>query len=342
MAAPDLSDPHWFPLAYEAASRRFQMVRVTLEELGHITFLDRRGLKVESRSTADVDPASILLGELPAPSFLFHTAFCGSTLLARALHAPPTAVALKEPLILHSLATAGMRAVAADERARIEADLSNALALLARPWAAGGRVLVKPANQINGWMPRILSASPRSRAILLYSDLRSFMISCFKKLPASEQRIRWMAQALLRDSQLATRLGIDPAANFNLVESCALAWYAQMERYADALREDVGSDRLRSLDFAQVLAAPADSTAACARWLQLDDDGIEGRVDVAFSRHSKATAGTYDALEREQENVRVLDMFGPTIDRAVLWANDVIAPAVEMPRWKPLDVKPCR
>ena len=312
------------------------MLRVTLEELGSATFLDRRGLRVDSATSEVLDPASISRGELPAPSFLFHTAFCGSTLLARALHAPPRAVALKEPLILHSLATAGMRAPAGSDRNRIAEDLASALALLSRPWAPGGRVLIKPANQINGWMARILSASPRSRAVLLYSDLRSFMISCFKKLPASEQRIRWMAQALLHDSQLATRLGIDPSANFNLVESCALAWYAQMERYGEALREDVGDDRLRSLDFAQVLAAPADSTAACARWLLLDDDGLDERVHAAFSRHSKATAGTYDALDREQENARVLDMFGPTIDRAMCWASEVMAPAVEMPQWKPL------
>lgn len=340
MAAPDPTDPGWFPLAYEATSGRFEMLRVTLEQLGSASFLDRRGLKVAPGGNQVVDAASISVADLPAPSFLFHTAFCGSTLLARALHAPPKAVALKEPLILHSLATAGMRATGDEERARIEGDLSRALSLLSRPWTPGGRVLVKPANQINGWMPRILSASPRSRAVLLYSDLRSFMISCFKKLPASEQRIRWMAQALLHDSQLASRLGISPNASFNLVESCALAWYAQMERYGHALREDVGTDRLRSLDFAQVLAAPADTTAACAQWLQLDDDGLEARVQAVFSRHSKASGGTYDALDREQENSRVLDMFGPTIDRAMHWATNVVAPLVETPGWKALDVRP--
>lgn len=336
MAVPDLADPGWFPTEYDAASRRFRMRWVTLEELGDATFLDRR-MKIRSRETVDIDADTVAFDDLPAPSFLFHTAFCGSTLLARALHSPPRAVALKEPLVLHTLATTGMRAAAAGTRSRRNDDLARGLALLSRPWTPDGRVLIKPANQINGWLPQILAASQDSRAILLYSGLREFMVSCFKKLPESEQRIRWMAQALLRSSPLAPRLGIDPETPFNLVESCALAWHAQMDIYAHALRGD-RDDRLRSLDFAQALAAPAQSVRACAQWLRLDAEGLDERVGDVFSRHSKATAGSYDAGERERENTRVIDAFGATIDRAVAWANDAVGPAIEMPVWEPLRV----
>lgn len=333
MAAPDLDDPRWFPANYDAAGRTVRLVYVNLTELGEAPFLDKR-LKIDWAEGVD-----IATHELPratgAASFLFHTAFCGSTLLARALHAPPLAVALKEPLGLHSLAMAQLKTQAPEEASHIADDLSRYLGLLSRPWARGGRVLVKPANQANGLLTPILASVPQARAILLYSSLRAFMLSCFKKLPESEQRIRWMAQALLRGSPLATRLDIDPDAGFNLVESCALAWYAQMERYAQALDEDA-DDRLRTLDFDEVLAAPQDRVQDCARWLQLHDAGLEERVPKVFSRHSKGTSPAYDADERERENARVLDAFGETIDRAVAWAEEAIGPAARMPRWKPL------
>lgn len=334
MAEPDLADPRWFPADYDAGSARFRFVRVELSDLGDAPFLDRR-LPIDWAHGIDVAVGDLpARGDVPA-SFLFHTAFCGSTLLARALHAPPHAVSLKEPLALHALAMARLKARTTEESDGVFAALPRYLALVSRPWAEGGRVLVKPANQANGLMDSILSAQPQARAVLLYSGLRGFMISCFKKLPDSEQRIRWMAQALLRDTQLSRRLGVDPGGAFNLVESCALAWYAQMERYALALDADT-DDRLRTLDFDEVLAAPSDRVRDCARWLQLAQDGLDERVPRVFSRHSKGNSPAYDSDERDRENARVLDAFGETIDRAVAWAEDSIGPAALMPRWQPL------
>ena len=334
MAAPDLADPRWFPADYDAASARFRFVQVELAELGDAPFLDRR-LPIDWAQGIDVPVAELPeRTDVPA-SFLFHTAFCGSTLLARALHAPPRAVALKEPLALHALAMARLKARTPQEHDGVTSALPRYLALVSRPWVDGGRVLVKPANQANGLLEPVLSALPQARAVLLYSGLRSFMVSCFKKLPDSEQRIRWMAQALLRDTQLSRRLGIGPGGAFNLVESCALAWYAQMERYAQALEADA-DDRLRTLDFDEVLAAPVDRVRDGARWLQLADDGLDERVPQVFSRHSKGHSPAYDRDARERENARVLDAFGETIDRAVAWAEGSIGPAALMPRWKPL------
>ncbi|MDI9237339.1 hypothetical protein QLQ15_00235 [Lysobacter sp. LF1] len=334
MAEPDLADPRWFPADYDAGSGRFRFVHVELSDLGDAPFLDRR-LAIDWAHGFDVAVRDLPDHVDAHASFLFHTAFCGSTLLARALHAPPRAVSLKEPLALHALAMARLKARTAQELGEVAAALPRYLALVSRPWAEGGRVLIKPANQANGLLDSILSAQPRARAVLLYSSLRSFMVSCFKKLPDSEQRIRWMAQALLRDTQLSRRLGIEPGGAFNLVESCALAWYAQMERYALALDADT-DDRLRTLDFDEVLAAPSDRVRDCAGWLQLADEGLDERVPRVFSRHSKGSSAAYDSEERDRENARVLDAFGETIDRAVDWAEGSIGPAALMPRWKPL------
>lgn len=333
MAAPvDLSDPAWFLRDYRPEQDGFVFSHVALENLTRPAFLDQRmGLDAEAVQIAAAD---VLDATRPAatPGLLFHTAFCGSTLLSRALEAPPRAVSLKEPLVLHALARvqlAGRWNAAAQDRLRA------ALALLARPWAPGGRVLVKPANQANGLLPQILAAAPQAPAVLLYSDLREFLVSCLKKGPEAEVPIRWMAQALLPFTRLPARLGIDPRAPFNLIEACVLAWYAQMELYAQALEHD-HADRLRTLDFATVLAAPVPTVERCARWLGLGSEGVGARVASTFGRESKSQT-PYDPTQRAAEREQVLQAHGALVERALAWAEAVVQPAAITPRvWKPL------
>jgi hypothetical protein len=267
---------------------------------------------------------------------VFHSAFCCSTLLARALHAPPAAMALKEPSALLALQT---YAIAPGMQAeRLSALTEATLRLLARPWVDGGRVLIKPTNIVNGLLPRLLAAAPQARAVLLYSSLREFLISCVKKLPEAQTRIRWMAQHLLHGSALARTLGVTPQQPFHFVESCVLTWYAQIERYADALAADAPR-RLATLDMDALLAAPQAAVAACARWLELPAalDGLEARVESEFSRHAKSTEVAYDPAERTREKQRVLARYGALIEQAEAWAAEVVAPVARMPAdWRAL------
>ncbi|HEV8695560.1 MAG TPA: hypothetical protein VGQ93_15475 [Lysobacter sp.] len=333
MPAHDLSDPRWFPTDYDAKGDVFRMSTITLDAIGSSAFLDKRlGVAPEAIVTV---PARDLEQVMPTvPAFLFHTAFCGSTLLARALHAPPRAVSLKEPQALLSLAMARSRGTPDN---LIDTRLRTALALLARPWADGGRVLIKPTNQANNLMAPLLALSPNSRALLLYSSLEEFLLSCFKKLPEAETRIRWMAQHLIAGTRLATALGISPRQSFNLVESCVLTWFAQMELYADALAAD-RHDRLRTLDLRAMLAQPSACVRACSGWLRLDTGyDLEARVAAVFARDSKSGDREYDASQRELEKSRVQEAFGDIIQRACAWARERVAPVAAVPSdWKPL------
>ena len=332
-----IDDPRWFPIDYDLARRAFVMREVELERIGEAAFLDQRmGVSLEG---AREIPAARLAGADPSanPAFLFHTAFCGSTLLARALHAPPLSVALKEPLVLMKLSAAARAARDADALAVVHQDLDAALALLRRPWTAQGRVLVKPTNVVNSLIPLILRGQ---RAILLYSSLREFIVSCCKKLPQAETRIRWMAQSLIHGTRLQRALGVPSDHPFNFVESCVLTWHAQIERYALALADDAG-DALRTLDMRAMLAAPADAVAASARWMGLDAalQGLEPRVAREFSRNAKSTGEAFDPAQREREKRGVLVRYARLVEVAVAWAGAEIEPHTPMPQdWKPLPI----
>jgi hypothetical protein len=334
-AATDLSDPTCFPVAYDPQRGTVALQRIDLDAIGRASFLDGRtplsSEPVWSLPVVDCPPAR------HAPALLFHTAFCGSTLLARALHAPPAAVSLKEPGVMLAIAMATLQP---DRHppASTESAARAILGLLARPWQPDGRVLVKPTNQVNRIVPMLLQASPGSRALLLYSSLEQFLLSCCKKLPAAETLVRWMAQALLPGTQLAQRLGVPMSHPFNLVEAAVLTWYAQMEIYAMALAQD-DDGRLRSLDIDVMLAEPQAAVAAAADWLQLPGahEGLEARVAATFSRNAKSQERAFDAGQRDTENALVREHFGPLVRQALQWADDAIAPVATLPsRWQPL------
>lgn len=334
----DLEAAHWFPIDYDAARGEFLFLDVDPASIGATAFLDRERWALDWDRALRVPVAELRI-DRPAhpPGLLFHTAFCGSTLLARALHAPPGVMALKEPLALLRLSHASL----VSDPSRIDATLGVLLDLLGRAWSAEGRTLIKPTNQVNRLLPSILAARP-VRAILLYSNLREFLISCCKKLPAAETPLRFMAQHLIQGTALQRALGIAMSHPFNFIESCVLTWYAQMERYADALAGDA-HDRLRSLDMGALLAAPANAVTACARWLQLDGAlaGIDARVGIEFARNAKFIDKAFDPTQREREKSLVVSNYRSLIEPALEWAQQSIAPYARIPRdFKPLLAEP--
>ncbi|HVF34728.1 MAG TPA: hypothetical protein VND91_05340 [Candidatus Saccharimonadia bacterium] len=337
-APPDLADPANLPFDYDDARDEWLVMPVTLDQIGNAPFLDQRmGVGPDDAQRVRGDVVAVHADAWPgAPSaFLFHTAFCGSTLLARALHAPPGAVALKEPVVLTTLTRLSLA-----HSTHVDALLRRALALLGRAWSADGGVLVKPTNLVNRLMPQILASAPESRAILLYASLREFLVSCFKKLPEAEVAVRWMAQVLIRDTRLQRELGLRGDEPFNLVESCVLTYYAQLEIYADALERDDG-DRLRTLDMRAMLAQPAAAVAACATWLRLPAalEGLDARVANEFARDSKQSARAFDSGIREREKAELETRYGPVIEQALEWSRNAVEPFARVPRdWKALDI----
>lgn len=332
MSALDLSDPCWFPADYLANTDQFRMLRLSLDRVGNAAFLDQR-LDTDGAAEVLVDAASTH-ADIPAhpPAYLFHTAFCGSTLLARALHAPPRVVALKEPLALLSLSAAAAR----HDPGVISERLATTLRLMARGWSADGMCLIKPTNQVNRMMPDILALQPQSRALLLYSSLEEFVVSCFGKLPLAETRIRWMAQHLLAGSPLSARLGIPADYPFSLPQSCVFTWFAQIERFAVALDGDA-ADRLRTLDLEALQTRPVASVAATADWLHLPSRPSTERITAVFQRDAKATQRAYDPATRDVERAAVRARFGNVIQRTLDWARTDIEPNARLPAaWKPL------
>src|SRR5437763_16680188 len=111
-------------------------------------------------------------GTPSAIHFLFHSAYCCSTLLANAYDAEGVASSFKEPAILNDLV--GWRHRGGDP-ARVAEVLDDSLRLLARPFDEGEASVVKPSNVVNALAPAMLAMRPQAGCVLLHAPLRVYL-----------------------------------------------------------------------------------------------------------------------------------------------------------------------
>lgn len=241
------------PHAYEA--ERLSFVRVPRAVAREAPFLDPRCLGNAPHSApapvAQLPPYAIEREARPA-GFIFHTAFCCSTLLARAMDVPGVSMGLKEPFVLSTLAA---QTPAERETERAKAALRMSVQMLSRPYADGETQVIKPNNLANVIASDILEAHPEGKAIILYSPLDDFLNALSRKGLEG----RGYARSLYMD--LANAGAVSPGEAQDLVlhtdlEIGAQAWLAQARLLQDAARR-FGPDRVRTLRADTLLAKKA-------------------------------------------------------------------------------------
>ena len=242
-----LVNSHWLPHGFDAASASVQFIKLDRERLSQPIFL------ADAVTESGREQASVPLGETTAADlpnaplhFIFHTAFCRSTLLVRALEQPGLSAGLSEPGVIASLVNAGPQATGA---------IAPVLRLLARPWGEGEAVFVKPTNHANAVAPALMDAAPGAKAVLMTNPLPSFLAAVVRKGMMGR---RWARQLYLEMMGYAGMdLGMDPREQFAMtdLQAGALAWFLG-QRYLDGMVRRFG-DRVRVLDGDLFGAEPA-------------------------------------------------------------------------------------
>ncbi|MFL6830452.1 MAG: hypothetical protein ACJ8D5_07525 [Sphingomicrobium sp.] len=277
-------DHRWLPLSIDWAQETLLFAWLERSDHAKVTFLTEEYLRALHPPVR-----SVPLGQLAtaasaaAPHYVFHSAFCCSTLLVRALDVPGVVMGLSEPQIVNELAGAALQR-------RLTGDLlKTVVGLLGRPFGPGESVVVKPGNEANLLAPALLETDERSRAIFLYAPLPRFLKSVASKGMWGRIWGRRLYSSLSRRSS-GGDLGLSEAERFELtdLQAAALAWLLHHAEAADLLARFPA--RVRTLDSTIFLARHAETLAAVARHFALDADerqwqGVaEGPV---FKSHSK-------------------------------------------------------
>jgi hypothetical protein len=251
--------------------------------------------------------------------FLFHSAFCNSTLLCRALDRPGMAMGLSEPVILNDIV--GIRRRSEVSAQLLPAITDHALTLLARPWSAGEAVVVKPSNILNPLAPGLMALRPDAKALLLHAPLPLFLNSVARKGMWCRLWVRELLEGLLTDG--VADFGMSPNELFRLtdLQVAAIGWLAQ-HRLFHGLAARLGAERVRTLDSERLSANPAGVLTALGAHFGLAIDAAlaeEISSGPPFTRHSKS-GGTFSMAERHAEQAAAQAAHGEEIEKVATWA----------------------
>ena len=318
-------DPCWIPHTYDISGSMLTSVFVPPERRAGLLFLSDEHYAGQFPKVTY--PASELAKQVPEAAegplhFIFHTAFCCSTLMLKALDLPGRTVGLQEPDIMINL---GNRFIRADDRGNRER-LRLALRLLARPFAPGETTIVKPSNFANRLIMPILESSQSTRAVLLHGDVRSLIRSLLKRGMWGRIWGRRLLWSELGWSPL--NLGYDAEQTFVLtdLQALALGWMMQMRHFAEVAKRM--GDRVVLVDSGDFLADPAGTLRVISRLfaLGMDEATIEEVVNgPTFARHSKFSERDYGNLERAADQDAAESAHREEIEMVLKWIEAVAA-----------------
>lgn len=308
------SDPQYFPYRIEPSQNLMEFVAASRDELSSASFLDDRFATTERRrigcqlAEAESHFGSAGFAQQSPVHYLFHTGFCCSTLLARCLDMPGVSLSLKEPVALESLGYAKRShdPMFADPRRR-RGVLEMLSYLYSRPNTRSEAVLIKPTHFINNLLPDILELTD-ARLVLLYGDLRNFLISVLKKGEEGRAYGRRLFYLSRMDDGLASQIDVDLAIQSNDLQIAAIAHLDQLSVFRKCLAA-FGPRRVRSLKVDHFLADPAGTLSRLADYLGLDvADGVFGEIAGSrlFRENAKAPGSAYSP-ERRLEESRIIE-----------------------------------
>jgi len=338
-----LSDPSWFPAAIDTNANTMNFVQIDRDALSREAFLDQRmaGSVTAQQKASLTEVVARISGQQPeTPVFVFHTSFCCSTLMVRALDVPGKALALKEPDVLMGLANA----LRVDDQVRqsgshAEALVNTVFGLLARRFDDGEHILVKPTNAANNLLGHAIRSG--ARIVLLYGDLRSFLISVLKKGEPCKSFVRKQYNIFALDPDGLAAIPQRQAVAFTDLQAAALVWRHQMELFQRTLATAPGN-QVVSLDFKHLLKAPAPILSAVSQHLELQhkDSAIKTIAEgPIFDRNSKFADQAFNAGQRDEESSRIEEQDGETLDLIEHWAAQTsLGQALRMPLSRPLEV----
>ena len=298
---------NWWPFRLCDGGRAVETIGADRALLAESPFLDER-MDLTGVQRRQV-PVSAFIDEAyqrPArpASYIFHTSFCGSTLLARLLDRDGVNLSLKEPHVLAQFAQA-KRGAELPARARIpDGNLRKAFEGLANAIEAGGpageTILVKPSNVANNLIPDLLARG--GRALFLYSPLGDFLRSMVKRGEESRVYLRGLGAMLAADGESPFPPNPRAALALTDLRLGALIWARQMELFRHFLRESEAT-QTASLDYLALVSAPSSVTRRVARFLWPDRGSadVSDAVAAEILRRDSKSGGDRTSLAQAEQ-----------------------------------------
>ena len=306
-----LTAPNWFPFRLDIEAEMISFIETDRGLLSASAFIDGRTplTRTDQVTHVPVDHALGWLDATPAQPdrLIAHTAFCGSTLLARVLDIEGRSFAYKEPQILIDLAKlkAAGHAICKDKE-KWRRLVAFCLAQFRLPWAQGEVCLIKPSNWANTLLPDMLSASRDMRLVLMRLDLEAFLIAVLR---GGNARIGYCLSCLNHflagnSGQAKLARATDQAALPPLVKVLRLVAILHQIQVGifNSLARKLPTEHVMQFTKEQLLLSPHETTLAASKTLEL---GLDAETCAAsWTRNARNDSKQSDEIYDQQKALK--------------------------------------
>lgn len=311
--------------AWDFKKNSAYFVHVDREDLYKSSFLDQR-IHAKDNTLVTKDIQTVLGNSIEThsktPVFIFHTAFCCSTLLARSLDFPGKTLVLREPLTLLQLAD--LKRGFTRTPHEYNSTLARTMQLLTNSPLHEGKVIIKPTNLANNLIPDLIALYPNTRILLLHDNLEPFLTSVLKRPNESITGIQLFLKRFLADNPV-TPQALDSQIKGKLHFEAALAWALQKNALNKIIAKQSG--RIRTIHTSDFLMHPETVLPAITQWLKLDLDEIDFSSITSsplWSVNAKHPDKRYSANQRAREQIDLQNRFSQAINEALSWLMDTV------------------
>ena len=301
------NNPDLFPVNIDFSSHLVELVKMSAFWFSESTFLDKNRIQGRCTLVADLDWLRQKIKALnwQYSPFIFHSAFCGSTLMSRALDLCYGCLPLREPDSLGSLLRYAYTATYKPEK---EKDyLLLLMTLLSRRYDAKEPVVIKSNDYTNAYLTTLLAENNDFPVLIMYTKLEEFVAGCLK----DDARKQWINERYQYcDSIIAQRFPDYPLPALTTrhsAEQAAVYWCFNMLLFMEAI--DKHPTRIKTLDFSEMLSNPIKAVESCAQWFLLNKrDGIHlpAEINWLLGVHAKDTLYAYSPEQRMEDIHQVL------------------------------------
>lgn len=255
--------------------------------------------------------------------FIFHTAFCGSTLISRALELIYNSLPLREPDLLYSL-------LDLDCLKDIPSEVNKqwyerVLKILSRRFEQSQPALVKANDYANPIIESLLAYNSKFPVLFLFTPFSEFFAGCLR----AESRQTWIANRYHLISPNLEKLF--PDANLPLIadedysKMAAIIWSYNIKHFLKACENY--PTRIKTLNFNTFLDNPLQTLEACANWFNLSQrDDIHPTVEMSWlmNVYSKNPDYTYNLQTRNNDINNTLAKYSNELIEAEFIVSDLL------------------
>jgi len=308
--------PDIYPVKLNLFQKQVQLVKMSPYWYSESVFLDAG--RILGTCGIDTSARWLLEQSKPIPQtvspIIFHTAFCGSTLLSKALDAIYDCLPIREPEALSNLLVY-MRSGATESDKTQWFDV--VLNVLGRRYEANQPAVIKTNDYADGLIGEIASRRPDIPIVFMYTSLTEFFAGCVK----AKNRKQWVLDRYKAIAQIAPQylknLPSLTIAEDSVSHAAAVYWSYNIRMYLDVIANP--SANLRSLNFTDMLNDPLPVIDKTASWFGLSQrQGVNpaDELNWIMGVYSKDASYEYSPQKRRDDMKKLLGNYVNELNEA--------------------------